>query len=329
MTNPRTFLLMMPDYSDFPALFMKNLEKEGFTPYLITDTISKFKYKNGERYINFFRKTFLNKKDFKKRLVRQHQFTEYSSQVEAIGTNLDYILVIRPDLFPIPVIEYLKTKTKKLIAYQWDGIEKFPQIKDYFSLFDTFYCFENVKNVTNIRKTTNFYFDFDHFDRSQKTYKQDTPVFYFVGLDWENRREKVDKFVEFTQSNNLKIDFYLQEFQKNENKNPLINYIIDRITFAENIKLVKKSDVLVDFLDPRHTGLSIRFFEGLYYKKKVITDNAAVKNYDFYRNENIFVIENNNYDEITDFLERPYNDLPVEIIEKYGFSHWIKEIIKD
>ena len=92
---------------------------------------------------------------------------------------------------------------------------------------------------------------------------------------------------------------------------------------------MKKSDVLVDFLDPRHTGLSIRFFEGLYYKKKVITDNAAVKNYDFYHKDNIFVIENNNYDEIKNFLKTPYDDLPTEIVEKYGFRNWIQEIIKD
>lgn len=329
MTKAKTFLLMMADYSDFPTLFAKNLEKEGFIPYVITDDIPKFKYENGKRYINFFKKTFLKDKEYKKNLVEQHRFREYSNQIDAIGADLDYVLIIRPDLFPISFIKFLKTKTKKLIAYQWDGINKFPQIKDYFSLFDTFFCFEDVIGVDNIRKINNFYFDFDDFDESQKTYNNDDPVFYFVGLDWENRREKIDKFVAFTKDNNYKIYFYIQEFEINTKKNPLINYIKDRITFADNIELVKKSDILVDFVDPRHSGLSIRFFEGLYYKKKVITDNIMVKNYDFYHPNNIFVLENENYDAINEFLKIPYHEIPENIVKKYGFSNWIKQITEN
>ena len=55
--SDKTFLLMMPDYSDFPNLFMDNLKKVGFSPYLITDNPSKFKYKGSEKIINFFQKT--------------------------------------------------------------------------------------------------------------------------------------------------------------------------------------------------------------------------------------------------------------------------------
>lgn len=330
MTKAKTFLLMMADYSDFPTLFAKNLEKEGFVPYVITDNIPDFKYKNRERYINFLKKTFQKNKEYKKNLVEQHRFLEYSNKINAIGTDLDYVLIIRPDLFPISVIQFLKKKTKKLIAYQWDGINKFPKIKDYFSLFDTFYCFEDVIGIENIRKINNFYFDYDHFDESQNTYNYDSPIFYFVGLDWENRREKINKFIRFTNNNNnYKIKFYIQEFEKNTNKNPSINYIKDRISFTENIELVKKSDILVDFLDPRHSGLSIRFFEGLYYKKKVITDNKMVKQYDFYHPNNIFVLENNNYNHIEDFLKVPYHEMSEEIVKKYGFSHWIKQITEN
>lgn len=328
MTKAKTFLLMMADYSDFPTLFAKNLEKEGFLPYVITDNIPKFKYENGKRYINFLKKTFQKDREYKKNLVEEHRFREYTNQINALGTDLDYVLIIRPDLFPISVIKFLKTKTKKLIAYQWDGINKFPQIKDYFSLFDIFYCFEDVTNIENVKKITNFYFDFDDYNETQNTYNHDVPVFYFVGLDWENRREKIDKFVTFTKNNNYKIDFYIQEFEKNANKNLSMHYMKDRISFAENIELVKKSDILVDFVDPRHSGLSIRFFEGMYYKKKVITDNIKVKQYDFYHPDNIFVLENENYDAINEFLKIPYQEIPENIVKKYGFSNWIQQIIQ-
>lgn len=327
MENPKTFLLVMPDYSDFPELFMRNLEKSGFQASLITDKLPDFIYQGNERIVNFFRKTFLKDKNFKKNLVANFKQNEFLKIANDLNQEFDYILVIRPDEFPISFIEKLRNKTSKLIAYQWDGIEKFPAVKNYFSLFDSFFCFEKV-NVENVKEITNFYFDFDDFQSTQTIQKNTSPIFYFVGLDWENRREKINKFVQFAVESNFSINFYLQEFEKNENKNPNIKYIKTRITFAENLEFVQKSDILVDFVDPRQVGLSIRFFEGMYYKKKVITDNKMVKNYDFYHPNNIFVLENN-YQDIHDFLKTPYYEISEEIVKKYGFSGWIRKIIKD
>jgi hypothetical protein len=328
MVRPKTFLLVMPEYSDFSELFLKNLEKCGFQPSLITDKLPDFKYKGSERLVNFFRKTFLKDKKHKKEIVAQFKRNEFSKLANNINQNFDYILVIRPDEFPISFIENLKTKTSKLIAYQWDGIEKFPEVKKYFSLFDSFFCFEEVKDVENVKKITNFYFDFDDVKSAKHLQKNGSPVFYFVGLDWENRRDKINEFVQFAVKNNISLDFYLQEFDKNVHKNPEITYVKNRISFAENLEFVKKSDVLVDFVDPRHDGLSLRFFEGMHYHKKVITDNKMVKNYDFYHPNNIFILENN-YHDIEAFLKIPYHHILDEIVKKYGFSSWINKIIKD
>lgn len=325
MVKSKTFLLVMPDYADFSELFLKNLEKCGFQPFLITDKLPDFKYKGNERLLNFFRKTFLKDRNFKKELITKFKQNEFLKLANGIQQTFDYILVIRPDQFPIPFIEQLRTKTSKLIAYQWDGIEKFPEVRNYFSLFDSFFCFEEVKDVENVKKITNFYFDFDVFHPFETFKKNTPPVFYFVGLDWENRRNKINKFVQFAVEKNFTLHFYLQEFDKNENKNANINYSKNRITFTENLEFVKKSDVLLDFVDPRHAGLSIRFFEGMHYKKKVITDNKMVRNYDFYHPNNIFVLESN-YHDIGEFLKIPYFEISAEIVKKYGFSSWIEKI---
>ena len=327
MITPKTFLLVMPDYSDFSELFLKNLEKCGFQASLITDKLPDFKYKANERLVNFFRKRFLKDRNFKKELITKFKQKEFLKLANDVQQTFDYILVIRPDQFPVPFIEQLKKKTSKLIAYQWDGIEKFPKVKNYYSLFDSFFCFEEVKSVENVKQITNFYFDFDDFHLSGTIEKNTTPIFYFVGLDWENRRNKINKFVQFAVENNIILNFYLQEFDKNENKNRNIKYIKNRITFAENLELVKKADVLLDFVDPRHDGLSIRFFEGMYYKKKVITDNKTVQNYDFYHPNNIFVLDNN-YEDIERFVKLPYCEIPLDIVKSYSFSNWIKKITK-
>ena len=322
MGNHKTFLLMMPDYSDFPNLFMDNLNKVGFLPFVITDNPSKFKYKGIEKIINFSRKFFLKDREYKKKLIEEHKLREYYKKISQLDM-LDYVLVIRPDAFPIPVIQELKKKTKKLIAYQWDGIEKFPDVKKHFHLFDTFFCFDSADEKNNIKPITNFYFDC--IPPVYKDYNAQKPEFYFVGLYWENREKKIDRFISEVLKMEVELSIFIQYNNKSEIKNPKIKYIKERITFLENLRNVEKADVLLDFVDPIHNGLSIRFFEAIYYKKKVITDNQTVKDYDFYHPDNIFVLDEN-FEQIDSFLNTPYRELPEEIVKKYGFSHWIKQI---
>lgn len=313
---------MMPDYSDFPNLFMDNLNKVGFLPFVITDNPSKFKYKGIEKIINFSRKFFLKDREYKKKLIEEHKLREYYKKISQLDM-LDYVLVIRPDAFPIPVIQELKKKTKKLIAYQWDGIEKFPEVKKYFHLFDTFFCFDSADEKNNIKPITNFYFDC--IPPIYKDFNAQKPELYFVGLYWENREKKIDRFVSEVLKMEVELSIFIQYNDKSEIKNPKIKYIKERITFLENLRNVEKADVLLDFVDPIHNGLSIRFFEAIYYKKKVITDNQTVKDYDFYHPDNIFVLDEN-FDQIDSFLNTPYRDLSEEIVKKYGFTNWIKQI---
>lgn len=327
MIKKEKFLLVMPDYSDFPKLFLDNLEKEGFETYLITDKVSKFRYKGTESIKNFFVKNILRNKEYKQDLINRHFLEDLNKSISAIEGELDYILVIRPDIFPIPFIQNLKKKTKKLIAYQWDGIEKFPEVKNYFNLFDSFFCFENVESQPNIKSITNFYFD--HLPPAHKEYNTEKPRLYFVGLYWKSREEKIDKFIAEVSDLPVDLSIFIQYFKEPEKRNDKIKYIQNRISFQENLELVKDSDILLDFVDPLHNGLSIRFFEGMYYKKKVITDNIMVKKYNFYHPDNIFVVENNNYNNIDQFLRTPYHELPEEIVQQYGFSNWIREIIQD
>lgn len=327
MVKKEKFLLVMPDYSDFPKLFLDNLEEEGFETYLITDKVSNFKYKGSESVKNFFVKNILRNKEYKQDLINKHFLEDLNKSISAIEGKLDYILVIRPDIFPIPFIKNLKEKTKKLIAYQWDGLDKFPEVKNYFGLFDSFFCFEKVESPSNIKSITNFYFD--HLPAVHKEYNTEKPRLYFVGLYWKSREKKIDQFIENVSDLSIDLSIFIQCFKEPEQKNNKIKYIQNRISFEENLELVKNSDVLLDFVDPLHNGLSIRFFEGMYYKKKVITDNVMVKNYDFYHPDNIFVVENDNYKTIEQFLRTPYHELQEDVVKKYSFSNWIKEIIKD
>ena len=73
--------------------------------------------------------------------------------------------------------------------------------------------------------------------------------------------------------------------------------------------------------------MSFRPFEAIGLKKKLITNNIEIKNYDFYDPQNIFVIEDiENISISKDFFESEYKELPKEIVEKYFIKNWIETI---
>jgi hypothetical protein len=84
---------------------------------------------------------------------------------------------------------------------------------------------------------------------------------------------------------------------------------------------------LLDIHRDNQSGLSFRVFECMGLHKKLITTNFNVKEYDFYNENNILVIDANNPVIDADFFEKPYEEIPTEILEKYKLSGWVNEFI--
>lgn len=62
-------------------------------------------------------------------------------------------------------------------------------------------------------------------------------------------------------------------------------------------------------------------------KRKLITTNKQIKNYDFYDEKNIQVIDNNFRDLDLGFFETPFHEISKIIYEKYALRNWIDEVL--
>ena len=69
-------------------------------------------------------------------------------------------------------------------------------------------------------------------------------------------------------------------------------------------------------------------FEALGYRKKIITNNHDIVNYDFYDKNNIWVVSETNYEIPTTFFETEYVPIVEEILNKYMLSNWISVVFK-
>ncbi|MFV8328178.1 hypothetical protein ACNQGH_20025 [Flavobacterium sp. ZS1P14] len=72
--------------------------------------------------------------------------------------------------------------------------------------------------------------------------------------------------------------------------------------------------------------MSLRIFEALGYKRKLITTNQDIVAQDFYNENNIFLISDKNYEIPLGFLETKYLEIVPEILERYKLENWILQV---
>lgn len=88
-----------------------------------------------------------------------------------------------------------------------------------------------------------------------------------------------------------------------------------------------ESRAVLDIEHPRQSGLTIRTLETLGAGRKLVTTNARVSEYDFYRADNVRVIQRSSAEVPVDFLDEPYVPLAPHIYRKYSLAGWMDEVI--
>lgn len=114
---------------------------------------------------------------------------------------------------------------------------------------------------------------------------------------------------------------------------PLYNSIPEELkspyrSYQEIQKFVSQSRCLLEILKEGQTGATLRLMEALFFKKKIITTNIAVKDEPFYSPRNIFIIGERPNSELADFVKTPYDDSVDKYIDEYDVGRWLKNFEK-
>ena len=86
---------------------------------------------------------------------------------------------------------------------------------------------------------------------------------------------------------------------------------------------------VLDIEHPRQRGLTMRTFETMGSHKKLITTNAQVRDYDFYRPENICVIDRAAPRVPAGFFESPFVPVGEALYRRYSLAGWVDEVLGD
>lgn len=284
--------------------------------FIDSDKIN-FIYKNKRQRIgNFFRKLFLGKNI--KKNYRNIKILEIINQLP----KQDAILIVNPYQFHNEIVVSLRKKTQFYIAHNYDSLTRIPLPTNYKQLFDKVFSFdiEDVKLNADLNFLTNFIY-LDQQVNESCTNKA------FIILSKSIEREKILSIIAdtFDKKGIHNYEFIVAHPETRKvNKNiKLTNHHID---LESVISKMKDSEILIDLVRPKQTGLSFRIFEAMALHKKIITNNKSITQYDFYNPNNILVIDNQNIDLPDAFLNAKYQEIPEEIYHKYTLQNWVQTV---
>jgi hypothetical protein len=293
-----------------------HLTQKGHTANHIDFSSFQYKYPNLlYKIYNFLLKLFV-----RKNIKHIYYGKEIIKRLESLGKQ-DIILTLKGDFIASESIRDFKNYTNRSIAFFNDNVRRYPNIANVIPYFDEVYSFEEEDcRKYNLKFATNFIYEEDH--RQKDAFEYD--VFNVSSKD--KRAPKIIDIARKLKEAGLAYKIIILD-KKNKLQTDSLEVIhkpigLDRVNhFIENAK------ALLDFHREKQNGLSFRVFESLGKQKKLITTNAAVKNYDFYNPNNIYIIENNEFAVNKTFFKTPYEPVPSEVYHKYTMDGWIKSVL--
>ena len=96
------------------------------------------------------------------------------------------------------------------------------------------------------------------------------------------------------------------------------------LAYPDYITLVRQSRCLLDLYQAGQTGFSLRVMEHIFFGCKLITNNHAIKQAEFYHPHNIFLLGEHDMTELPAWLNLPAVPINNEIKRYYHIEEWAK-----
>ena len=326
----KKLLLIETSYFGYEAFIKKAFEDKGFSVDLVDDRPSRNTLVKGLIRIN---------PSLMKRRI--HRYFYQSIFPKALAQKYDYVVVILGQSFSSRMFLDLKKAmpATRFILYFWDSVANFPQFEELSNGFDVTYSFDRGDcEKYGFKFLPLFYSDAIARIASRPPLEETKYDVSYVGTIKKGKllyledlkaqlSKKFDRSVFF---------FYLQSklvFLFNKFTNPEFRgkkcreFSYQSLTYQENIDLILKSRFVIDVPMANQNGLSMRTFETLAMKRKLITTNASIKTYDFYNPKNIYVFDGViDFDDV--FFNSDFDSSCDSAFAQYSIEKWADRLIQ-
>lgn len=257
---------------------------------------------------------------------------------ETHGKKYDYIFFIKGESISNAIITRLRNvhPEAKIVMYYWDSIANNHNAKGMLKSFDKVLSFDkNDCKEFGLEFLPLFYIP--QYERIASTTCEQKYDLMFAGTVHSERYEFVNGIVKQIENAGgkcftwfyfpSKVNYYKLKWDNPKFRSANINdFQFTSMPRETLLGYYAESRIQIDMQHPKQTGLTMRTIETLGAKKKLITTNADVVNYDFFRPGNILVVDRTNPEITKEFIDAPWQDIPEEIYRKYSISFWLNTI---
>lgn len=318
----RKVLFLAPKFFNYEKIIKKELENLGATVDYFDDRPSN----------DFLTKVFVRLK--LKSLINK-KINNYYEQIYSFIQNklYDYIFVISPETLSCKELKIIKKIQPQAtyLLYMWDSFKNKNSLNT-INLFDKIYSFDSrdvgqfqlvflplfYSNEYKQLVSDDFEFDLTfiatvHSDRYKIAKKISNQLTQYRTYFYFYLPSKIMYFVR---------KYFIKKYQYGD----IEDFSFSSLEHSEITQIFKKSKCVLDINHPDQVGLTMRTFECLGSRKKLITTNQNILEYDFYDKNNILIIDRNNGQVDQTFFDLPYRVSDKQIYNKYSITQWLKTI---
>ena len=256
-------------------------------------------------------------------MLEERAINKFENEILKQSEGYDIFLKIGPIIFKESTLQVLKKFFSVKISHHWNSIGEYHSVDDLINekkFFTRIYSYdkEDCKNY-KLEYLANYYSIKNNLEVEEEN------RIYTIMSDI-TKLTMLENIVKIMKENN--INSSLKLITKNKNIKSKYVLIQDKpLTKDIVMEEMKKSKFILELNRKNNRGCTFRAIECIGLKKKLITTNKEIVNEDFYNQNNILVIEENNVEIPKYFLNSPYEELPREIYEKYSLENWKKKLL--
>ncbi len=305
-------------FYDYESTIKKNLEKYG--------AIVDFYLEQPSYLLSGLYGKIINKLKYQKNIIKKHHKKMLD---ETKAKKYDIVFVLKGENLTIDFIKALKHQQENaiFIMYQWDSINRVSNALDMIPFFDKVFSFDRIDCEKYEKLEFRPLFFRESIEKKILDYKYDL---VFIGWLHADRMELIKEIENICKIKKITTFIYLftgiKTYMSFLLKKQSQSLHVKPLNYKKVNDYYNSTKVILDLPHPLQNGLTMRTIEAIGANKKLITTNQDIKNYDFYDEDNICILDKENIDIKNDFFEKPYKQISEVIKNRYCLDSWIEDV---
>jgi len=315
MSDSKKVLLFAPVFYGYNKLIEAEMKREGYEVDSISFPGSKIKR------VVFYIKLL---QAISEKIV-SHKYKTILKRI--LSKKYDFVVVIKSSELPVFFLEELKEHfvNSVFVLYVWDDIDLDKEELLRLKYFDKTFSYSLRDSKTyNMKFRPMFFVDYGY-----KLNEKNIDLFY-IGSYRHNRFDFIYKVLTAIGTKNYRVILRCSPilmFSRAVNLKKITWFSLTGVSYCKMMKIMSKSKICVELCRPGQKSLSTRPFEAMATQCKLITTNTEIVNYDFFHDNNICIVNEENPHISKEWLGKPFIPITSEILNKYSVRAFVSDLL--